>query len=128
MILHWMKPPHAHERERRRLRGMGRAPIVQINADAMHRDLVARNRVMVENVMPVEFGNREAESAILQFAIEVVSPNQQIGAMQGHTETNIEQTRGDHCAPGSKESVMNMNVFDVLLPQKHRQVSAKPCM
>jgi hypothetical protein len=48
--------------------------------------------------------------------------------MQGHTETNIEQTRGDHCAPGSKESVMNMNVFDALCPQKHRQISAKPRM
>src|SRR6266849_882793 len=64
-----------------------------IDPKALHDDFLrGRGRVVAENVLPVEVGDRYAELASAKLGREQIGALQQIGAVQGEAETDSEQT------------------------------------
>jgi len=83
-------------------------------------------RVAPQNVLPIEFRDRQAELAVLQLGVEVGGVQQQVGAMQRHAEVNAQHTRGDHGDPRREIAMMHMEVRHAASLKQQRVVHPQP--
>ena len=81
--------------------------------------------ISLQNVLAIEIGNGDAEPAVREFRVQVIRSNQQIGAVQGHTEAGPEKAAGDHSRPRREIAVMDVNVPDALFAQKDCKICTK---
>jgi hypothetical protein len=71
---------------------------------------------MLQDVAPVVFRNGQAESAVREFYVQISRVQQQIGAVQRHAETNVQESRSRHRNPCTEIPMVHMDMCDPPFP------------
>src|SRR5581483_462137 len=130
IIFDLMQPPHAEdEKGAWRSKARERTPETEIDSQTVNKDLSGIDlRIVFANVIAIEFRNCDAEFAAFELAIEVVASDEEVRTVQCHAESCTEHPGGHHPSPCTEVTMMNVDVFDALIPQRRRKTSAKKCV
>src|SRR5437868_14212326 len=90
----------AANRQNQKKISAGRRPGIDLRLQAysksLHHDFPKIDRgVGMADVLPVEFRNREAELARVKLGVDISATEEQVGAMQGHAETDAQRSGCD---------------------------------
>jgi hypothetical protein len=122
VVLHGVQPAYGKNSESgiRIARSSGRLreihALANLRSQSRDQDFVRRNRgIALPYMAAIELRNCETESATGQLGVEIGRVQQQIGTVQRHAETASQQSRGDHADPGTKISVVHVDVIDAII-------------
>jgi hypothetical protein len=81
-----------------------------------------------QNVPAVEFGNGDAEAASPEFEIEKCRIKQEVGSVQCHAKTDVENAGGNHSDPRTEISVMHVDVVNMTRLKQGGVINAQHSM
>ncbi len=125
VVLHHVQAPCGHEGEAG-ARGAIRVCLrAHIHAQPRDDHLLRLDPKVFENVATVVLRDGDAETAVLQFCVEICGMQQQVGPMQGDAEVYPQQAGRHHRDPRAEISVVHVDVIHASFQEQSRITSAQ---
>ena len=82
-------------------------------------------RVMFNDVLTVEFRDRDAKLAFPELHIQVGRAEKQVGPVERHAEVDLQESRSSHSDPRREKPVVDVDMRDVMVRELEGKTRAQ---